>query len=131
MNTDYARIRPFFRLLFGLSPMNAYLSVFMAPQVRPEVCHRYAQIETPLGDHRLVIRITGQLSYGRSILNMFNDLMATESASQGRRPLISHLRTWWVWHFSDILLIVMNVELFILSSWLHTLSDNMFQVESE
>ena len=39
-NTDSARIRPFFRSLFGLSPMNADMSVFMAPQVRPEVRHR-------------------------------------------------------------------------------------------
>ena len=46
-NTDSTRIRPFFRSLFGLSPMNADMSVFMAPQVRPEVRHRYAQIETP------------------------------------------------------------------------------------
>ena len=29
MNTDYARIRPFFRPLFGLSSMNADMSVFM------------------------------------------------------------------------------------------------------
>ena len=29
MNTDSARIRPFFRSLFGLSPMNADMSVFM------------------------------------------------------------------------------------------------------
>ena len=47
-NTDSARIRPFFMSLFGLSPMNADMSVFTAPQVRPEVRHRYAQIETPV-----------------------------------------------------------------------------------
>ena len=48
MNTYSARIRPFLRSLFGLSPMNYDMSVFMAPQVRPEVRHRYAQIDTPL-----------------------------------------------------------------------------------
>ena len=30
-NTDSAQIRPYFRSLFGLSPMNADMSVFMAP----------------------------------------------------------------------------------------------------
>ena len=42
-------------------------------------------------DHCLVIRITGRVSYGSSILNMFNTLLAIELLGDGRQLLKDNL----------------------------------------